>query len=177
LLSAVPERTYFTRTRTCTKIRYRFVLHLKSVIRYLPLAPVHIYIVKCKQKHLLICQISAKIQSLKSLAEIYWKEHFSGWHLTGSITSMTSGAEKFRTSNTLSFVVGLCVGKVTTVELTNDCFVTGRVTQVKSCLNWINRLDWSFLTGRWFYEHASSRRSTHWCIKNKDGALRFLRAL
>lgn len=43
---------------------------------------------------------------------------------------MSSAAEKFHASNTLSFVVGLCVGKVTTVELKNDCFVTGRVTEV-----------------------------------------------
>ena len=33
-------------------------------------------------------------------------------------------------ANSLSFVVGLSVGKVTTVELRNESYVTGRITEV-----------------------------------------------
>jgi hypothetical protein len=43
---------------------------------------------------------------------------------------MSKAAESFMAANTLSFVVGLSVGKVTTVELRNESYVTGRVTEV-----------------------------------------------
>ena len=43
---------------------------------------------------------------------------------------MTSAAEKHAKANTLSCVIGLCIGKVTTVELRNESHVTGRVVEV-----------------------------------------------
>ena len=43
---------------------------------------------------------------------------------------MSKAAESFMAANTLSFVVGLSVGKVTTVELRNESYVTGRLTEV-----------------------------------------------
>ena len=43
---------------------------------------------------------------------------------------MSLATEKFLASNTLSFVVTLAVGKVTTVELRNESHVTGRITEV-----------------------------------------------
>ena len=43
---------------------------------------------------------------------------------------MSSAAEKHAKANTLSCVIGLCIGKVTTVELRNESHVTGRVVEV-----------------------------------------------
>jgi hypothetical protein len=43
---------------------------------------------------------------------------------------MSSAAEKHAKANTLSCVIGLCIGKVTTVELRNESHVTGRIVEV-----------------------------------------------
>lgn len=48
---------------------------------------------------------------------------------------MTSAAEKHAKANTLSCVIGLCIGKVTTVELRNESHVTGRVVEVDGFMN------------------------------------------
>ncbi len=47
-------------------------------------------------------------------------------------STMTSAAEKHARANTLSCVIGLCIGKVTTVELRNESHVTGRVVEVST---------------------------------------------
>jgi hypothetical protein len=52
---------------------------------------------------------------------------------------MSSATEKFLSSNTLSFVVQLSVGRVTTVELRNESYATGRVVEVWSRLRWASR--------------------------------------
>lgn len=51
---------------------------------------------------------------------------------------MSSAAEKHAKANTLSCVVGFCIGKVTTVELRNESHVTGRVVEVSRCINFIS---------------------------------------
>ena len=43
---------------------------------------------------------------------------------------MSSAAEKHAKANTLSCVVGLCIGKITTIELRNESHITGRVVEV-----------------------------------------------
>ena len=43
---------------------------------------------------------------------------------------MASAAEKHAKANTLSCVIGLCVGKITTIELRNESHITGRVVEV-----------------------------------------------
>ena len=48
---------------------------------------------------------------------------------------MASAAEKFWASNSLSFVVGLSSGLVTTIELRNESHVTGRVVEVDGYMN------------------------------------------
>ena len=45
---------------------------------------------------------------------------------------MSGAAEKHAKANTLSCVVGLCVGKVTTIELRNESHITGRVVEVNN---------------------------------------------
>ena len=47
---------------------------------------------------------------------------------------MSSAAEKHAKANTLSCVVGLCVGKVTTIELRNESHITGRVVEVNETI-------------------------------------------
>ena len=44
--------------------------------------------------------------------------------------TMSSAKEKFLKYNTLSCLIGQCVGYVTTVELRNEAFVTGKVMEV-----------------------------------------------
>ena len=46
------------------------------------------------------------------------------------LVTMSSAKEKFLKYNTLSCLVGQCVGHVTTVELRNEAFVTGKVLEV-----------------------------------------------
>ena len=48
---------------------------------------------------------------------------------------MTSAAEKHAKANTLSCIIGFCIGKVTTVELRNESHVTGRVVEVRFYIN------------------------------------------
>lgn len=48
---------------------------------------------------------------------------------------MTSAAEKHAKANTLSCIIGFCIGKVTTVELRNESHVTGRVVEVDGFMN------------------------------------------
>ena len=43
---------------------------------------------------------------------------------------MSSAKEQFLKFNTLSCLIGQCVGYVTTVELRNEAFVTGKVVEV-----------------------------------------------
>ena len=43
---------------------------------------------------------------------------------------MSSAKEQFLKFNTLSGLIGQCVGSVTTVELRNEAFVTGKVVEV-----------------------------------------------
>ena len=43
---------------------------------------------------------------------------------------MSSAKEQFLKFNTLSCLIGQCVGYVTTVELRNEAFVTGKVMEV-----------------------------------------------
>ena len=59
---------------------------------------------------------------------------------------MTSAAEKHAKANTLSCVIGLCIGKVTTVELRNESHVTGRVVEVSIYIK--SRSDIAFLPTR-----------------------------
>ena len=44
---------------------------------------------------------------------------------------MSSAAEKHAKANTLSCIIELCIGKVTTIELRNESHVTGRVVEVR----------------------------------------------
>ena len=44
---------------------------------------------------------------------------------------MSSAAEKHAKANTLSCVIGFCIGKVTTIELRNESHITGRVVEVR----------------------------------------------
>ena len=43
---------------------------------------------------------------------------------------MSSAKEQFLKFNTLSCLIGQCVGSITTVELRNEAFVTGKVVEV-----------------------------------------------
>ena len=43
--------------------------------------------------------------------------------------------EGFLAANTLSCVVKMCLGKVTTIELRNEAFATGLITEVSKSLN------------------------------------------
>ena len=43
---------------------------------------------------------------------------------------MSRAAENHAKANTLSCVIGLCIGKVTTIELRNESHVTGRIVEV-----------------------------------------------
>ena len=48
---------------------------------------------------------------------------------------MTAAMEGFLAANTLSCVVKMCLGKVTTIELRNEAFATGLITEVSKSLN------------------------------------------
>ena len=48
---------------------------------------------------------------------------------------MSNAAEKHAKANTLSCVIGLCIGKITTIELRNESHITGRVVEVIIILN------------------------------------------
>jgi len=48
---------------------------------------------------------------------------------------MTTAKEQFLKFNTLSGLVGECVGTITTVELRNEAFVTGKVVEVDGFMN------------------------------------------
>ena len=54
---------------------------------------------------------------------------------------MSKEASSYMRANTLACVIELSLGKVTTVELRNESFVTGKITEVKKA---------SFLTSRCF---------------------------
>ena len=47
---------------------------------------------------------------------------------------MSKEASSYMRANTLACVIELSLGKVTTVELRNESFVTGKITEVKKVL-------------------------------------------
>ena len=49
--------------------------------------------------------------------------------------SMSKAKESYSKANTLSSIVGLCIGHVTTVELRNDAHVTGKIISVDGFMN------------------------------------------
>ena len=48
---------------------------------------------------------------------------------------MSKAKESYSKANTLSCIVGLCVGHVTTIELRNDAHVTGKIISVDGFMN------------------------------------------
>ena len=48
---------------------------------------------------------------------------------------MSKAKESYSKANTLSSIVGLCVGHVTTIELRNDAHVTGKIVSVDGFMN------------------------------------------
>ena len=48
---------------------------------------------------------------------------------------MSKAKESYTKANTLSCIVGLCVGHVTTIELRNDAHVTGKIISVDGFMN------------------------------------------